>query len=111
MSPDERAVWTRLMVGQRNARTKADLAAASGLPTRTVEACIESLRQQHVAIDSGSAGYWLPTSAATYAAGVQARRRRAVKQLVNNRHERAAMRALQVAEDKREGLSLWEGRV
>jgi hypothetical protein len=82
-------VLDSIPLGHDRARTKAQIAADLGIPSRDVEAEIERLRKSsEAAICSDGHGYWRPLSAAEYAENVDRRRRRALSQLVTVRGER-----------------------
>ncbi len=72
------------------------IASRTGYTRREVEAILEGLRREGMApICSGSRGVWLARSVDEYERNVEARRRRAVRQLVNVRGERRLLRRLQ----------------
>lgn len=85
-------------------QTIADLARACGLPRRRVEEAIEAVRTDGVAlVCSGPEGVWLARSLEEAEANIEARRRRAVRQMLTCRGERRLLRRL---EDP-DRLTLW----
>ncbi len=84
--------------------TLGELWAATSIPPREIQAAIEAMRKRGVApICSGARGYWMARSTDEYAANVEARRRRALVQLLTVRGERRLLRRL------RAPMTLWEG--
>jgi hypothetical protein len=79
--------------------TKAGLAAWTGLPVRTVEATIETIRREGLAlVASGPDGYWTPATLAEAEANVERRHRRAITQMTTLQGERGLIRRLRDAE-------------
>lgn len=76
------------------------------LPRRRVEEAIEAIRKGGFApVCSGPDGVWIARSVAEYEANVEARRRRALGQLLTVRGERRLVRRLATPGQAR----LWEG--
>ncbi len=85
--------------------TLRSVALRAGLPRRRVEEAIEAIRKAGtIPVCSDSRGVWIAQSVAEYAANVEARRRRALVQLVTVRGERRLLRRLA------QPMTLWEGR-
>lgn len=75
--------------------TLPTIALRAGLPRRRVEEAIEAIRKGGLApICSGPEGVWIARSVEEYEANVDARRRRAVMQLLTVRGERRLVRRL-----------------
>lgn len=76
-------------------QTLATVARRAGLPRRRVEEAIEAIRRDGIAlVCSGPDGVWLAGSLDEAQANVEARRRRAITQLLTVRGERRLLRRL-----------------
>lgn len=77
-------------------QTLADVARRAGLPRRRVEEAIEAIRTDGIAlVCSGPDGVWLARSLEEATDNIEARRRRALRQLVTVRGERRLLRRLE----------------
>jgi len=86
--------------------TKAWLAMSTGLPTRQVEATIEHIRRESVAlVASGGEGYWLPATLAEAEENIERRHSRALHQLGTVGGERTLVRRMRDAAEPRP--SIW----
>ena len=91
---------------QRGALTKAGLALMTGLSGRVVEATVEAIRRDSIAlVASGPDGYWLPATLDEAEANVERRHARAIHQLETLQGERTLIRRLRDAEAH--VLELW----
>ncbi len=88
--------------GAAAAQTYEALSARLGLPRREIEAAIESLRRDGVAVCTGRRGVWLTNDPAEVREQYRRLRRRAIHQLANLR------RMLRTAEAMERPLTLWE---
>ena len=83
---------------QRHALTKHGLAFATGFSARVVEATVESIRRDSIAlVASGPDGYWLPATLDEAEANVERRHARAIHQLETLQGERTLIRRLRAA--------------
>lgn len=84
---------------QRGALTKAGLSLMTGLPSRVVEATVEAIRRDSIAlVASGPDGYWLPATLDEAEANVERRHSRAIHQLETLQGERTLIRRMRDAE-------------
>lgn len=83
-----------LPLGRSHAMKKHELARILGWSTRAFEEAVEQARKSGVlALCSDSqVGYWQPLTLAELAANIDARRRRAINQLLTTKGERAFLR-------------------
>ncbi len=89
---------------QRGALTKAGLALLTGLSGRLVEATVEVIRRDSLAlVASGPDGYWLPQTLDEAEANVERRHARAIHQLETLQGERTLIRRARDAE----ALATW----
>lgn len=89
----------------RRAVTKAWLAMSTGLPTRAVEATIEHIRRNSIAlVASGGEGYWLPATLEEAEENTERRYQRALNQLGTIGGERTLIRRMRDAEAPRPTL-------
>ena len=94
----------------RNPVTKAWLAMSTGLPTRQVEATIEHIRRESIAlVASGGEGYWLPATLEEAEENIERRHSRAIHQIETCQGERALIARMREAEapERVERLSVW----
>lgn len=83
----------------RETLTKDGLAFETGFSARVVEATIETIRRDSVAlVASGPDGYWLPGTLAEAEANVERRHARAIHQLETLQGERTLIRRLRDAQ-------------
>ena len=90
--------------------TKAWLAMSTGLPTRQVEATIEHIRRESIAlVASGGEGYWVPATLEEAEENIERRHSRAVRQMTTLQGERALIARMRDAEapERIERLSVW----
>ena len=90
-------------------QTKRILASKLGIPTRDVEAAIQSYRLDGAAILSSGDGYALGQSAAEVDACADRLRVRAIHQLLTSRALRATARRMAAAEHRRPAWPAWDG--
>jgi len=84
--------------------TKAGISAVTGLSGRVVEATVEVIRRDSIAlVASGPDGYWLPASLDEAEANVERRHSRALTQMGTVGGERTLIRRLRDAE----ALATW----
>ncbi len=84
--------------------TKAGLSMATGLSGRLVEATVEAIRRDSIAlVASGPDGYWLPATLDEAEANVERRHARAIHQLETLQGERTLIRRARDAE----ALAAW----
>ena len=89
---------------QRGALTKAGLSLLTGLSTRLVEATVEAIRRDSIAlVASGPDGYWVPQTLAEAEANVERRHARAIHQLETLQGERTLIRRARDAQ----ALATW----
>jgi hypothetical protein len=89
----------------RRAVTKAWLAMTTGLPTRSVEATIEHIRRNSIAlVASGGEGYWLPATLDEAEENIERRYQRALNQLGTVGGERTLLRRMRDAAEPRPTL-------
>ena len=94
----------------QRAVTKAWLAMSTGLPTRQIEATIEHVRRESVAlVASGGEGYWIPATLAEAEENIERRHSRAIHQIETCQGERALVARMRDAEapERMERLSVW----
>jgi hypothetical protein len=82
--------------------TKAGIASLTGLPCRTVEATVEAIRRDGIALVASSSapppGYWLPRSLAEAEENIKRRHSRAITQMTTCQGERNLIRRLRDAD-------------
>ena len=95
MRTDEQNVSRVLAAIDERPATIRSVALRAGLPRRRVEEAIEAIRKAGAApVCSGPEGVWIARSVREYEENVDARRRRALGQLVTVRGERRLLRRL-----------------
>ena len=95
MRTDEQNVSRVLAAIDERPATIRSVALRAGLPRRRVEEAIEAIRKAGAApVCSGPEGVWIARSVREYEGNVDARRRRALGQLVTVRGERRLLRRL-----------------
>jgi hypothetical protein len=93
--------------------TKAGIASLTGLPSRTVEATVEAIRRDGIALIASSSapppGYWLPRTLDEAEANIERRHSRAIHQMETLQGERGLLRRMRAAEapERVEPLPLW----
>jgi hypothetical protein len=92
----------------RHPVTKAWLAMRTGLSSRGVEATIEHIRRESIALvastSSPPAGYWLPGSLPEAEENIERRHSRAIRQMSTLQGERALIARMREAEKPRPTL-------
>jgi hypothetical protein len=92
----------------RHPVTKAWLAMRTGLSSRGVEATIEHIRRESIALVASSsappAGYWLPATLAEAEENIERRHNRAIRQMTTLQGERALIARMREAEAPRPTL-------
>ena len=89
-------------------QTKRELASKLGIPTREVEALVQSYRLDGAAILSSGDGYALGQSAAEVDACARRHRVRAIHQLLTSRALRRTARRMAATEHRRPAWPAWD---